>query len=97
MSILKAIFGILIFLLAGYSWSLLFFKTPAGFNFERAINAIILGIIFNTIFIYMANRFGLSLNYLNIIISILVCGLVPAILLIIKKYFPRIKFLRNKP
>jgi purine-cytosine permease-like protein len=75
---------------------LIFFGISSIKLSERIINTIILGIIINTLFVYLFNRLGMKLTYFNMLIAVLVAIITPIFVLLIKKYLLKLNLFKKK-
>lgn len=96
MIVVKTLAYLALLFSSGFFWSLIFFEKGSIKSSERIINTIILGIIFDTIFIYLFNRLGLTLSYINMFLAILAAIIIPILILLIKKYLLKLNLFKNK-
>jgi len=96
MVVIKVLISLLLITSSGFFWSLIFFEKSSIKSSERIINTIILGMIFDTLFVYLFNRLGLKLSYGNILLAILVAIIIPVFILLTKKYLLKLNLFKNK-
>ena len=96
MIVIKILVSLLLITSSGFFWSLIFFGISSIKLSERIINTIILGIIINTLFVYLFNRLGMKLTYFNMLIAVLVAIITPIFVLLIKKYLLKLNLFKKK-